>query len=275
MKTIQSKILLTLVIIFFIIGFSTSAKNLFHVNGFETSEIRDSVVRDMYLLENPKRVVYPDILKPHREESKDYVKSYSQRERSYIIHMLRKGQKYFDEAVKIFDQYGLPYEFQVLPALESNFSAHAVSPAGAVGYWQFMSTLAREYGLRVGGKYDERKNFTKSTHAAAKFFRDQLENYDGDILLAVASYNCGTGRVASSLKKSSKENPTYWDIKQYLPAETRRFVMKFISLNVIAENYDLFLARSLDFSEPRHLQIASNDTLLPVLPQYSFSGNTM
>ena len=95
-------------------------------------------------------------------------------------------------------------KLQMIPVLESEFNANAVSPVGAVGHWQFMATLAKEYGLRTGGKYDERKNFAKSTVAAAKFFRDQLDYFNDDLLLSVAAYNCGQGRVRSSIKKSGK-----------------------------------------------------------------------
>ncbi|MEO6682308.1 MAG: lytic transglycosylase domain-containing protein, partial [Ginsengibacter sp.] len=277
MKTIQSKSLLTLIIILFIIGFSTSAENfikpgIYNVNnpGDSTDE---SSHRDMYLIYNPNRVLYPENLEEYRENSQDYIKRYSVRERSYIIHMLKKGQKYFPQALDIFDKYGVPHEFQVLPALESNWSAHAVSPAGAVGYWQFMSTLAREYGLKIGGANDERKNFTKATHAAAKFFRDQLDYFDGDILLTVAAYNCGPGRVRSSIKRSKVKDANFYDIKDHLPAETRRFVNKFISLNVIATNYENFIAKNLDFSEPHLLQIAATDSM--VLPDYSVSRNAL
>ena len=118
----------------------------------------------------------------------------------------------------------------MLPALESNFHADAVSRAGAVGYWQFMSELGRDYGLHINSKVDDRKNFTKSTIAAAKFFRDQLDLFNGDILLSVASFNCGTGGVRVAMKKSGIDNPDFWDIKKYLPLETRIFVMKFIAL---------------------------------------------
>lgn len=255
MKTIRSKSLLTLIIIFFIIGFSTSAKNFI---GLDTEFFLDSIagnaVDSTTLIPNPEWVVFPESLEEHREESKDYVKQYSERERSYIIYMFSRGKKYFSQALDIFDKYDVPYEFQMLPALESNFSGNAVSPAGAVGYWQFMTQLAREYGLRVGGKNDERRNFTKSTVAAAKFFRDQMKYFNDDLLLVVAAYNCGQGRVLSAIKKSGKENPDFWEIKHNLPAETRRFVMKFVSLNVIALNYDKFLSRKLNFDEPQLIQ---------------------
>lgn len=266
MKHIQSKSLLTLIIIFFIIGFSTSAKDIFRTgNEYLASILTDSLSpdggdSDNTFVKNPDYVIYPESLEDHRDKSKSYVKKYSTRERSYIIHMFNKGKNYFPKAIQIFDRYNLPEELQVLPALESNFNANAVSNAGAVGYWQFMGELAREYGLKVGGKYDERKNFSKSTIAASKFFRDQLDFFNDDLLLTVASFNCGPGRVKSAMKKSKKSDPDFWDVKQYLPNETRIFVMKFISLNVIAANYDKFLDRKLNFNEPHMVLLASLDS---------------
>ncbi len=265
MKHIQSKSLLTLIIIFFIIGFSTSAKDILGsgselLNGIVTDSLSPRAAVESTLVQNPGYVVYPASLEEHRDESKSYVKQYSTRERSYIIHMFNKGKNFFPKALQIFDKYDLPSELQVLPALESNFNANAVSNAGAVGYWQFMSELAGEYGLSVNGKNDERKNFSKSTTAASKFFRDQLRFFDNDLLLTVAAFNCGQGRVRSAIKKTGKTDPDFWDIKKYLPNETRIFVMKFISMNVIAANYDKFIARKLNFNEPHLIQLASLDS---------------
>ena len=224
------------------------------------------------LVKNPNWVVYPVSLQEHRKESKEYVKKYSVKERAYIIHMFKKGKQFFSRATDIFDKYNVPYELQMLPALESGFNANAVSSAGAVGYWQFMSELAKEYGLRTGGKKDERKNFTKSTNAAAKFFRDQLKFFDNDLLLTVAAFNCGQGRVISALKRSKKEDAGFWDIRKYLPAETRKFVMRFVALNVIAANYEKFINKDLNFDEPHLIQLASTDS---IHGGNSTSGNTL
>ncbi|MEO9144471.1 MAG: lytic transglycosylase domain-containing protein [Ginsengibacter sp.] len=268
MKSIQSKSLLTLIIIFFIIGFSTSAKNLFsfkaEMNPDSHTVPIDTIATDVNLqstlVRNPDWVTYPVSLEDHREESMDYVKHYSRSEREYIIHMFHKGKSFLPRAADIFDKYDIPEELKVLPALESNFSGSAVSRAGAVGYWQFMSELGREYGLKINSKTDERKNFTKSTLAAAKFFRDQLDNYKGDLLLTVASYNCGPGGVKVAMRKSGISHPDFWDIKKYLPNETRLFVMRFIALNVISANYDKFLKRKLNFNEPPLIQLADADS---------------
>lgn len=263
MRKLQSKSLLTLVIALVIIGISTTSATLYIGNKKEvvsdsTIKKSDTVAleRFVYTVQNPNRVTYPVILREHRKESKAYIKNYIRKERSYIKMMFRRGKNYMPVARDIFDRYNVPREFQVLPALESNFFAHAVSPAGAVGYWQFMPQLARQYGLKVNGKNDERKNFTKSTIAAAKFIKDQLHIYDNDILLVVASYNCGPGRVNYAIRKAGLKDPNYWSLQRYLPAETRRFVMNFLALNVVEMNYNKFLANNINLDEPSTIQIA-------------------
>ncbi len=263
MKIVQSKSFLTLLIILFIIGFSTSARTIL-INADYISLLPEPVPESTLPGEvNPLFVAYPVSLKEHRLQTKTYVKAYSEHKRSYIIHIFNKGKKFFPKAIAILEKYDVPVELQMLPVLESEFNANAVSNAGAVGYWQFMGELAKEYGLHTGGKNDERRNFTKSTIAAAKFFRDQLDYFNDDILLAVSSYNCGPGRVRSSMKKSGKADPDYWDVKKYLPAETRRFVMNFITLNVISANYAKFIDRKLDFSQSPtvHVQLAAIDSV--------------
>jgi membrane-bound lytic murein transglycosylase D len=255
MKTIQSKILFGLIIIFFIVGFTTSAKSIIDSPGFDLVENTTATEPSTEI--NPLSVIYPAALQEYRTQTKEYIKSYSKKEREYIIYIFKKGENFFPKTIDIFEKYEVPLELQMIPALESQFNANAVSPVGAVGYYQFMSELAQDYGLHIESKYDDRKNFKKSTIAAAKFFRNQLKYYDGDLLLSVASYNCGIGRVQVGIKKSGKKDATFWDIKKYLPYETRRFVMDFITFNVIAANYDKFLNKKLDFNEPPLIQVAT------------------
>ncbi len=49
--------------------------------------------------------------------------------------------------------------------------------------------------------------------------------------------------------KTGKINPCFWDIKKYLPAETKSYVMNFIALNVIFSNYDKFISNQLVFND--------------------------
>lgn len=220
-------------------------------------------------------VLYPQILMGNEDEANSYVEKFAETRRDYLIRMYKKGKSFFPKITKTFKRFNLPEELKVLIALESAFNGNATSHAGAVGYWQIMDEVAKEYGLKyipqptaeekklsaknkalkipdtVKAKRstfkDERKNFNKSTHTAARYLRDRYKNLNGNILLMVASYNCGIGNVWEAIRKSGKPNATFWDIKTYLPAETRNYVMNFIALNVIYNNYDRFLSGSLRF----------------------------
>ena len=140
-----------------------------------------------------------------------------------------------------------------------------------------MDDVAREYGLKivedqhvakkavankkaetVKGKKataktkpatDDRKNFSKSTHTAAKYLKDRMRNLNNDWLLVAASYNWGVGNVWKAMERTGKKDPTFWDIKNQLPAETRSYVMNFIALNVIFKNYENFRSNKLCFND--------------------------
>ena len=192
--------------------------------------------------------------------------------------MYKKGKTIFPKVTKTFKKYNVPQEFKVLIALESAFNGNAVSGAGAVGYWQIMDEVAKEYGLKyipqptaeekklalkqkalkvpdtakaVAKKptiKDERKNFARSTQTAARYLRDRCKNLNNNWLLVVASYNCGIGNVWDAMRKTGKTNPSFWDVKPYLPAETRNYVMNFIALNVVYHNYEKFAGNNLNFN---------------------------
>lgn len=88
-----------------------------------------------------------------------------------------------------------------------------------------MPATARVLGLKVNRKVDERKNYYKSTKAAAVYLRD-LYTELGDWLLVIAAYNGGTANVYRAIKKSNSRD--FWQLQYYLPAESRNHVKKFI-----------------------------------------------
>lgn len=219
-------------------------------------------------------VIYPDNLSGNENESLDYIEKFSENRREYLIRMYSKGKKLFPKVATVLRKQHLPEELKILIALESAFKGNAVSKAGAVGYWQFMDETAKEYGLKVvtqlngiekkklikkdkkkadslfkamARQKDDRKNFNKSTYAAARYLKDRSRNLNNDLLLMVASYNCGVGNVWDAIATSGKSNATFWDIKNLLPAETRAYVMNFIALNVIYNNYEKFSNNTLAF----------------------------
>ena len=83
-------------------------------------------------------------------------------------------------------QYDLPVEFLMAVArAESNFRPGAVSPAGAQGIMQLMPNTARHLG--VTDPFDPRQ----SIFGGARYLRENLNRFDGDLELTLAAYNAG------------------------------------------------------------------------------------
>jgi len=161
-----------------------------------------------------------------------FVKDYMEKEGESMEQMRSWGKPYFTMIDGILVKYGLPKELKYLAVIESKLKPKAVSWAGAVGPWQLMPETARILGLKVNQKVDERTNYTKSTHAAAKYLRDLYDEF-GDWLLVIAAYNGGSGNVYRAMKKSGSHN--FWALQAYLPAESRNHVKKFIATHYIFE----------------------------------------
>jgi len=142
------------------------------------------------------------------------------------------GGPYFNLIEGILTQYDLPRELKYLAVIESNLKPSAVSRVGAAGPWQLMPQTARDLGLKVNKNVDERRNYVKSTRAAALYLKD-LYNQLGDWLLVIAAYNAGTGNVYRAIHRSGSRN--FWDLQNYLPVESRNHVKRFIGTQYVFE----------------------------------------
>ena len=243
-------------------------------------------------------IVFPTVLKGNEEQAMEYIEKFAKNRRDYLINTYKKSKKWFPKVTNILRKHKLASEYQVLLPLESGFNGNAVSGAGAVGYWQIMDEVAREYGLTYEPQLsaaekkklaaedaikkampvlpgtvvvenkkptvvDDRKNFVKSTNTAARYLRDRTRNLGNDMLLIVASYNCGVGNVWNAKRKTGLNNPTFWDVKKFLPAETQAYVMNFITLNVLFNNYNKFANNTLTFKDEKIKVITKEEFLKP------------
>jgi soluble lytic murein transglycosylase-like protein len=126
----------------------------------------------------------------------------------------------------ILTAYDLPAELRYLAVIESDLKPTATSRVGAKGPWQLMSVTARDLGLKVNRRTDERTNYYKSTKAAALYLRD-LHNQFKDWLLVLAAYNAGPLPVLRAIHRSHSRN--FWVLQRYLPAESRQHVKRFLA----------------------------------------------
>ena len=161
-----------------------------------------------------------------------FVQDYIEKNSKDLGEMRGWGKPYFNVMDAILLQHNLPKELKYLAVIESRLHTSAVSWAGAVGPWQLMPATARVLGLRVNRQVDERTNYIKSTHAAARYLNDLYDQF-GDWLLVIAAYNGGAGNVLKAIRKSGSRN--FWDLQYYLPAESRNHVKKFIGTHYIFE----------------------------------------
>ncbi|MEM7370019.1 MAG: LysM peptidoglycan-binding domain-containing protein [Bacteroidota bacterium] len=160
-----------------------------------------------------------------------YIDVYSVKRRDQVSRMMGLSKIYFPMFEEELDKRGMPLELKYLPIVESALNPHARSRVGATGMWQFMLGTARMYGLKVNSFVDERKDPYKSTLAAMSYLENSYEEF-GDWLLAIASYNCGPGNVRKAILRSGGKR-NFWEIRDYLPRETRGYVPAFIAATYV------------------------------------------
>lgn len=224
---------LTLVGFAFMMGGMTT---LSFTNAYADKPLSDSTIDGKYGFKSLFKNDHFDATKPYAAQlnprAVSFVEEYIRKQGKELERMKSWGRPYFDLYDKILDQYGLPREMKYLSVIESHLNSGLVSWAGAVGPWQLMDYEAKRFGLRVGGRGDERMDYYKSTHVAAKLMKELYDEF-GDWLLVVAAYNGGSGRVRQAIRKAGSRD--FWNLQYYLPEETRNHVKKFIGTHYIFE----------------------------------------
>ncbi len=186
-----------------------------------------------------------------------FIQDYLDRHGKNLQKMKSWGIPYFTLIDNVLTQYGLPHELKYLAVIESGLNTNATSWVGARGPWQFMPYTAKDYGLQVNGWIDERTDYFRSTHAAAKYLTSLYNDLD-DWLLVIAAYNGGPGRVYSAIKKSGSRD--FWKLQYYLPEESRNHVKKFIATHYIMEGKGGVTTVVNDGKQPQPAEFAPEKT---------------
>ena len=158
---------------------------------------------------------------------------YASKRKKHLGTMLGRAPGYFPLFEETLDRHGLPLELKYLAVVESGLNPMACSHAGARGLWQFMYATAKYQGLRIDSYIDERRDPVRSTEAACKYLSRLYSLYD-DWCLALAAYNAGPGNVNRAIRRSGGKR-NFWEIRFFLPRETRNYVPAFMAVTYIME----------------------------------------
>ena len=153
---------------------------------------------------------------------------------SATLQISKKSQRWFPVFDSILRANNIPQDFKYLAVIESALS-NVTSPAGAVGYWQFLKGTAKENGLEVNKEVDERYNVIKSTEAACRYFNKSYEKF-GNWTLVAAAYNAGNRGVSRQIERQKTES--FYDL--LLSDETTRYIYRLAAMKIIFENPQIY-----------------------------------
>lgn len=192
----------------------------------------------IYAVPIPKHISFageqPPLNDPDVHERLDreiHVNTYWQ---SNSLLLFKRANRYFPIIEPILKKYGVPADFKYLVLIESGLT-NAVSPSGAVGFWQIMKGTAEEYGLEINAEVDERYHLEKATEVACNYILDAKSKF-GSWTLAAASYNMGMRGLQNQLSRQSAAN--YYDL--HLNHETSRYVFRMLALKAIMEDPKMY-----------------------------------
>lgn len=242
-KKNKNKLTITILLIFSALLFFYS----FQSNNNETNVF----VKDEELSAQNYRIVIPPI--PDRlyfcgEPVPLYnFEVYERLEREFVVNTywhsltiltLQRANRWFPVIEKILKENGIPEDFKYLCVTESTLM-NLTSPANAVGFWQFLKSVGKEYGLEINKEIDERYNVEKATEAACKYLKDAYNKY-GNWTMAAASYNFGMNGINEQLERQGTNN--YYNL--VLGEETSRYLFRILATKIMMnnpENYGFYL----------------------------------
>jgi membrane-bound lytic murein transglycosylase D len=158
----------------------------------------------------------------------------------YFTRVTTRSERYLHYIIEQAEARNMPLELALLPIVESAFDPFAYSHGRAAGPWQFIPSTGDYFGMERTWWQDQRRDILKSTNAALDYLQKLSNRFDGDWLLALASYNAGGGTVSRAIRRNEEAGkPTdFWNLN--LPRETTAYVPKLLAIAQIVQEPETY-----------------------------------
>jgi membrane-bound lytic murein transglycosylase D len=128
-----------------------------------------------------------------------------------------------------FVKEGIPVFFALIPYAESKFNP-TVRGYGTAGLWQFSKQSARNFGLCVTKKNDERLDIDRSTDAAIRYIKNLKQQF-GSWYLADFAYAMGEGTLRRMIQRNGSKNISVLLKDPHFPSGTKAHFAKTLLLD--------------------------------------------
>ena len=142
---------------------------------------------------------------------------------------------------------------------ESSFDPYAISHAGARGMMQLMPGTARDQADKMGIGYDSYRLITDPNYnvsIGSSYFQHMLDIWGGNVPLAVASYNAGSGNAGKWVRQYGDPRGRV-DVVGWIEAipydETRGYLQRVIENSVVYDSLRTSQPQQAAFHVSRYL----------------------
>lgn len=152
--------------------------------------------------------------------------------RGTISPLYKRYRSTTDEYMRIeakFIKEGIPPFFALIPYAESKFNP-TVRGYGTAGLWQFSKQSARNFGLCVTKKNDERLDIDRSTDAAIRYIKNLKQQF-GSWYLADFAYAMGEGTLRRMIQRNGSKDISVLLKDPHFPSGTKAHFAKTLLLD--------------------------------------------
>lgn len=172
-----------------------------------------------------------------------------------MLEALKTYKLYRPTILDALESENLNAELQYLPFVESAFNPQALSHMGAAGLWQIMPATGRKLGLIVDERVDQRYDPTYATYAAARYFRNSVDDLTVTALengatvssrdlipFVITSYNYGVRGMQGAIEKVGLDYERL--LVEYkspnFQTAVKNFYASFLAARHVAQNVETF-----------------------------------